>query len=808
MIVLVFSLVLAAAAAGHEGRNVSGRVLDETGEPLPGVVVTLSDKAGGFNMVRVSDGQGGFVFNEVPLGTYRLVASSPRYADSTLEQVRVDGDHEMRIEVPLSLPRFTETVEIRAETPIEHADEPAPPARLEVEKLDLLPLATDQFQDAFPLLPGVVRDPEGKLSFNGSRPSQSVLLVNGTNVTDPVTGEFAIEVPLKAIEAVEVNDIPYSAEYGRVTAAVAEIKTLSGTDEWDVDTGDLLPKPNLRDGKIRGLKTFVPQIGVSGPLKKGKLWLSQGLAYRYVRSRVYDVTVGEDERVLESYDTLTQIDWRMRDEHHLTTTFSYFPLSTDNLGLNALNASEATPEFRSWGWNGAVSARSRFGESVLETTLAVKKYDLSVRPKGDSVSVLTPDGLRQNYFDNLERNTGRLDLMTSATRPMPDLFGEHVLKVGASVARSRFDGIDRGLPIHVLDSSGMLVRRVDFEGDPARSGRDVQASAFVQDRWRLGARLGIEAGLRYDYDHLVDEHQFAPRFAMAADLDGLGRTVVRGGIGIFYDHVFLNADGFETGQRRVETSYGPDGEPLGPPIVFDNRVSPDDLETPRSLAWNVELDRFLRRGLMVRVGYRERHGSKELLVDRLVEQDRGMLLLSSRGKSRNRELGVTFRVSRNSDDELFFAYVNSHSTGDLNHFATLYQNLRTPLIYENEQSLFDLDVPHRFLLWGTWTLPADIQIAPGLEWRSGFPYSVFDERYRPVGARNQGGRFPSFLSLDLRVTRGLTLKGRRVRVGVQVFNLASHFNPRDVVSNLGSTRYGQFLNSVDMGIAFRLTLEK
>jgi hypothetical protein len=77
-----------------------------------------------------------------------------------------------------------------------------------------------------------------------------------------------------------------------------------------------------------------------------------------------------------------------------------------------------------------------------------------------------------------------------------------------------------------------------------------------------------------------------------------------------------------------------------------------------------------------------------------------------------------------------------------------------------------------------------------------------------VGERNRGGRFPSFFSLDLRVTRGLTVKGRRVRVGVQVFNLGSHFNPRDVVSNLGSQTFGSFLNSVDMGIALRLTLAK
>jgi hypothetical protein len=438
----------------------------------------------------------------------------------------------------------------------------------------------------------------------------------------------------------------------------------------------------------------------------------------------------------------------------------------------------------------------------------VKEYNLSLRPKGDSISILTPDGLRQNYFDNLERDTGQVDLLTSLTRAMPDFLGEHVLRVGASLAHSRFHGIDRGLPIEVVDSSGRLLRRIDFLGNPAVEGRDVQAAAFVQDRWRLGPRLGIEAGLRYDYDRLVAEHQIAPRFAFAASLDRLGRTVLRGGFAIFYDHVFLYADGFEGLQRRVETSFGPDGAPLGPPVVFDNRISSEDLESPRSLTWNLELTRELRRNLQVRVGYRERHGSKEMIVDKLEEEGQGTLLLSSSGQSRNRELAIVLRMSRETDDELFFAYAKSRSTGDLNHLTTLYQNLRSPLVYPNEDSLFELDVPHRFLFWGIWRLPWDIEIGPGLEWRTGFPYTVFDPGYRPLGERNRGGRFPGFLSFDLRVTRGVTLKGRRVRLGIQVFNAGSHFNPRDVVSNVGSARFGEFLNSVDMGIALRLTLAK
>jgi hypothetical protein len=792
--------------AGQETGRVVGTILSPAGGPLPGVAVILSAAGQSETKLQVSGNEGEFAFEGVPIGAYSLLATLPGYEDNVVDGVIVEAGKDQRLEISLSLVRFTETVIIRDVAPPEEP-QPAPaPAELTIEQLDLLPLATDQFQEAFPILPGVVRDPEGRLSFNGARPSQSILLVNGANVTDPVTGDFAVDLPLRAIEAVEVNELPYSAEYGRVTAAVAEVKTRGGTDEWDLDTGDLLPKLNFRDGKIQGIRAFVPQVGVSGPLKKGKAWVSQGLAYRFVRTRIYDVDAGEDERILESWDTFTQLDWRIAPKHHLTTTFSYFPVETDNLGLTALLSSEAAPEYHSTGWNAAISERWRLSEGLLETSLAVKRFDLSLTPKDAVPSVLTPDGLRQNYFNRIDRESSRVDLSAVFTRPLHLGLPDQVLKVGGDFSRSRFHGIDASLPIEVVDAGGSLLRRVDFEGDPRVDGTDLQVSGFVQDRLRLSERLGLELGLRYDYDRMVSDHQLAPRITAAYALDARGRTVVKGGFGVFYDHVFLQADSFERFQTRIETVFGADGLPLGPPIVFQNRIAAERLRAPKSTTWNVELDRVLTDSLKARVGYRERRGTAELIVDPIIEGDEGALVLSSTGRSFSREFGVTLRVSKPGNRELFLAYAKSRSTGDLNNFGTLYRNLRSPLVFANEDSLFDMDVPHRLLLWGVWTLPGDVQLAPGIEWRSGFPFTVYDEAYVPVGERNRSGRFPEFLSLDVRVTKGLTVKRRRVRVGFQVFNLGSHFNPRDVVSNLGSERYGQFLNSVDMGIAFRFSL--
>jgi hypothetical protein len=282
--------------------------------------------------------------------------------------------------------------------------------------------------------------------------------------------------------------------------------------------------------------------------------------------------------------------------------------------------------------------------------------------------------------------------------------------------------------------------------------------------------------------------------------------VIKGGFGVFFDHVQLHVDSFERFQDRLETRYDPAGDPVGAPILFRPRVAEEGLDLPRSKQWNVELDHTLSPGLEARVNYRERRGSREHIVEPLVRDAEGTLLLSSKGSSLSRELDLTFRISEGEDRELFVAYSKSRTTGDLNNFSTLYQNFRSPLLLENARSRLDLDVPNRLLVWGIWGLPKDIRISPGLEWRSGFPYTSFNEDFTPSGERNRGGRFPAFLSFDLRVTKGLELFGRSVRIGFQFFNLASHFNPRDVVSNRGSARFGTFLNSVDMSAGLRLSL--
>jgi hypothetical protein len=104
-------------------------------------------------------------------------------------------------------------------------------------------------------------------------------------------------------------------------------------------------------------------------------------------------------------------------------------------------------------------------------------------------------------------------------------------------------------------------------------------------------------------------------------------------------------------------------------------------------------------------------------------------------------------------------------------------------------------------------LPHELTVAPTMEYRNGFAYSVVDEQQNVVGARNEGGRFPNLVSLDLAVTKDVKLnKARRARVGVQFFNVTNHFNPQDVQNNDASPTYANYANSVDRQVRLKFTL--
>ena len=245
--------------------------------------------------------------------------------------------------------------------------------------------------------------------------------------------------------------------------------------------------------------------------------------------------------------------------------------------------------------------------------------------------------------------------------------------------------------------------------------------------------------------------------------------------------------------------------PAGPAVVFENRVNPAGLDEPTRRVWNLEFNHQLGESLLLRVNYRENLAIGRPIIDRVTGDDASALLLSSTGELTGREFDTTLRWTLATGGDLFFSFSKIRTTGDINDFGLICDTLRDPLVLANETAFQPFDVPHRVLVLGVVDLPMGLTLTPGIEWRNGFPYTIFTEDYTVVGDRNRED-FPYFLSADVAATKRLNLFGRPVDLGIQVYNLTSHENSRDVVSNLASPSFGAFRNGVGNTIALKLGL--
>src|SRR5258708_28095039 len=91
-----------------------------------------------------------------------------------------------------------------------------------------LPTGRPRILQSLPLLPGVVRGRDGQLRIAGTRPHESMLLIDGFDVTDPVSGSSALDLPVESVRGLAVLREPVPATFANLLGSASSIETTPG----------------------------------------------------------------------------------------------------------------------------------------------------------------------------------------------------------------------------------------------------------------------------------------------------------------------------------------------------------------------------------------------------------------------------------------------------------------------------------------------------------------------------------------------------------------------------------------------------
>jgi hypothetical protein len=818
--VILGSLLVLCLAAGPSSwaspstQDLKGEVVTEKGEAIAGAVCTLRGPVLSEQGLSNTTGEKGeFAFRGLVAGTYELTCAAVTYQPVVQSGLEVTAAQALFVQLVLPAEIVVrEKVEVRGKAPTVTQETTAPPATLSAPQLRTLPLTEQKFKAALPLVPGVVRTPDGKMNIKGQVETQGMLLVDSAETVDPVTGSFAIEVPLDAIESLEVHKAAYLVEYGRFSGGLTSIQTKPPSNQWNFELNDFLPTPRIRSGHLVGIADNKPRLSFTGPLWRSKLNFSESFTYDLVKQPVRGLAWPKNEIKTQGYNSFTNFQYIFSPQHLLTANVNLFPLRRQFADINSLVPQSASTDYGQRGYSvGVTDCFVLASGGVLTTLVKFTRFSSYAHGQGSEDMLVTPNGRGGNFFNAWSRTSDQQEVLQSYQFPRWQRWGRHRVKLGGDFVHRSYRGDSRSRPVRLLTAEGTLAGQIDFSGPALLSAEDTEVAAFAQDHWILNDQLAMDYGLRFSGQTIGEIALFAPRAGLVYSPGKGGKTIIRGGVGIFNDRVPLLAGDFTSNPTRTVRFFDAQGQPLGSPLVFRNayvkvdekgrRIIPPGRDlgsTPYNLTWNLEVNRELAPHVVVRFSYLSSRTFDVFVVDPLVVPgSEPLLLLTNTGGSRYHEFESTLRLHASARTDWNLSYVWSLARGDLNTLTQIFVPFEQPVIRPNFYADLPANLPHRLITWGRFKLPREVTISPVLDVHSGFPYSATDVLQNYVGVPNSR-RFPAFFSLDLQLTKDFPvpfipwLKKHKVRGALQIFNVTNHLNPRDVYANVASPYLGRF----------------
>ncbi len=760
-----------------------------------------------------SDADGHYEFDHLAPGTYTLDATEDGFSPFS-GMVTVGANQSVVQDITLKINSVSQTVEVHAEEENQATTQSVTPtAEVSNKQLETLPLPTQKFNEALTLVPGVIQTPQGGLSFNGQAESQGMLLVDSAENVDPISGSFAIPVPIDAIQSMTVYSLPQSSAYGGFSGGLTTIETKPPSSLWEYKLLDFIPSFRGKNDHIVGLANLTPRLQVGGPVIANKVNFSEEITYEFRRTPVRGLAWPLNETVTRSTTSFTQMQVIWSPRHLLNVSVNVYPVGIQYANINTLVPQSASTNYDRQGVTAGLNDSYQFDSgSLLDTVVRYTRFDSDAYGQGAADMQISPAGWGGNFFNTSHRHGNQLEALPSYQIATKNWHGRHEIRFGADFLYRDYGGTSVSHPIQILRADGSLAEEIDFQGSGILHAADTEVAEFIDDRWSLNSHLTLNFGARMTSQSIGRDIAFAPRGGIAYALDS--RTVLRASVAEVYSLVPLLAADFTDNQERVLSFYDTSGALIGSPQVLQNVYylsgsapvatgsSIDPGISPQTFSWDVEFEHEVNKKFSFRLLYLETYTYDLFVVDRAINPagGNGLLALQNNGNATYHEAQATAHYSPNEKVDLTVSYTWSRGRGDLNTVSDTLVPFATPVIRPDVSGVLPSDVPQRVVASGLFRLPKKLVFSPVVDVHSGLPYSNIDVLQDYVGVPDSQ-HFPTYFSADIKIYREFPLhafpfmeriKNRRIRIGIYSTDITNRHNPHDVYNNITSPLFGVF----------------
>ena len=796
--------------------SIAGRTVDENDAAVEGAQITVSSAAGGAPFLTTSDPTGLFTVRVSSEGTYLF--SAERAGFFPLKQIPVDV-REGAPEVHLVLNHAKEILQsvdvTAAPSPIDVEQTDSERRLSGVQVLDVPFPSTHSLRNALSIMPGVIQDTAGDVHFDGGSENQTNYLLDGFNVSDPLTGRMEARVSVESVQSLDFLSGRYSPEFGKGSAGTLQIKTETGDDQFRYSATNFIPGLDTEKGLHLG--AWTPRANLSGPIVKGRAWFSDSLDGDYNTLIVPELPRGQDQSTSWQGSNILHTQVNITPANILFGDFLVNFDTANRVGLSALDPPATTFDDRNRAWFVGLKDQMYIARDTLfELGFGQQSTFFRKIPQATGTYVFTPEGRQGSYFINSTQTSRRDQLLGNLFLPALHRGGKHQFKLGFDVDRLNYsqDFIRTGYDLFGVSEN--LLRSVTFYGNGKFSRPGLEQSFYVQDDYQVRPNLVFEAGVRQDWDEFVRRASWSPRASFS--YSPFANTRISGGYAVVYDETLLQLFTRPLDQYSLADVYDANGPLLRANSLTLYTQSQGPLKAPRSQNWTFGVDRLFPRKIRVNVNLLRRRGNHGLGYINTLPSP--MAAPSAFAQAYHADfLERLFTLANATQTEYDSAQVVVHQPfGGRYEWMASYtrsrafsnqvisQTIDQPLVVQGPDNAGPLpwNAPNRLMSWGYLpTFWRNWAVAYLLDVRSGFPFSIQHDTGYLIGSPDSY-RFPDYINLNLHLEWRLRLRKYRFALRGGFNNLTNHINPTTVNNVSESPQFLMFYGNAGRHFVVRL----